>query len=56
VRIAVTGASGFIGRHVVADLTARGTEVVPVRRPFEAAALEKNFRGADAVVHLAGVV
>ncbi len=54
--IAVTGASGFIGRHVVADLAARGREPIAIRRPFEPAALEAAFRSVTAVVHLAGVV
>jgi nucleoside-diphosphate-sugar epimerase len=69
---AVTGATGFIGRHVTADLLARGFAVraivrpgsphqapegaVPVRAPLEEAALAEAFTGADAVVHLAGVV
>ena len=55
-RIAVTGASGFIGRHVAAHLAARGDEALVVRRPFEHAALLQTLRGTDAVVHLAGVV
>jgi nucleoside-diphosphate-sugar epimerase len=55
-RVAVTGASGFIGRHVVAHLADRGVEVVAVRRPFEARGLAASLRGADAVVHLAGRV
>ncbi|MCU1382960.1 MAG: hypothetical protein JWL71_1657 [Acidobacteria bacterium] len=55
-RIAVTGASGFIGRRLAPYLTARGDTVVAIPRPFESAALEHAFRGADAVVHLAGVV
>ena len=55
-RVAVTGASGFIGRHVTATLVARGDEAVAVRRPFEASALERMFRDVGAVVHLAGVV
>jgi dihydroflavonol-4-reductase len=55
-RVAVTGASGFIGRHLVEHLAARGTTVVAVRRPFEPRALLEALRGADAVVHLAGVV
>jgi nucleoside-diphosphate-sugar epimerase len=54
--VAVTGASGFIGRHVVRALSARGDRVLAVRRPFEAAMLRDTFRGLDAVVHLAGVV
>jgi len=55
-RVAVTGATGFIGRHLVGHLAARGLDVVPVGRPLERAALAQAFRGADAVVHLAGVV
>ena len=55
-RIAVTGASGFIGRRVAAHLTARGDTAVTVRRPFDAAALGEMLRGTDGIVHLAGVV
>jgi nucleoside-diphosphate-sugar epimerase len=55
-RVAVTGASGFIGGHTVEALSARGTEVVAVRRPFAAPALREALRGVGAVVHLAGVV
>jgi dihydroflavonol-4-reductase len=55
-RVAVTGASGFIGHHVTAHLTARNITVVPVRRPFARASIAAALRGADAVVHLAGVV
>ena len=55
-RIAVTGASGFVGRHLVEHLTARDSEVVAVRRPFEPDTLAHALRGAGAVVHLAGVV
>jgi nucleoside-diphosphate-sugar epimerase len=56
VRIAVTGATGFIGRHLVSHLESRGDAVVPVGRPLERGALAKAFKGADTVVHLAGVV
>jgi nucleoside-diphosphate-sugar epimerase len=55
-RVAVTGARGFIGQHVMLALTDRGDTAVAVRRPFEPAALADRFRGVDAVVHLAGVV
>jgi nucleoside-diphosphate-sugar epimerase len=55
-RVAVTGTSGFIGRHVVAHLAARGDDVIAIRRPFEPAALANALAGTCAVVHLAGVV
>jgi nucleoside-diphosphate-sugar epimerase len=55
-RVAVTGASGFIGQHVVEHLAARGTSVVALRRPFEPQALVDAMNDVDAVVHLAGVV
>jgi nucleoside-diphosphate-sugar epimerase len=56
VKIAVTGASGFIGQHVVADLAARGDQVVAIRRPFEPRPLAEQLAGAAAVVHLAGLI
>jgi NAD(P)-dependent dehydrogenase (short-subunit alcohol dehydrogenase family) len=55
-RIAVTGASGFIGRHVVEALAARGDHAIPVARPYVLEHLARTFEGIDAVVHLAGVV
>ena len=70
--VAVTGATGFIGRHLTASLIGRGVTVraivrpgsrstdppgaTIVRAPLEARALADAFAGVDAVVHLAGVV
>jgi nucleoside-diphosphate-sugar epimerase len=55
-RVAVTGANGFIGRHLTAALSARGDTPVAIARPFHTAALMERFRGVDTVVHLAGLV
>lgn len=67
--VVVTGASGFVGRHVVADLRRRGHAVVGIdRRPADGAsfhitadltdrscdAIDDVLADADAVVHLAG--
>ncbi|MEZ5829921.1 MAG: NAD-dependent epimerase/dehydratase family protein [Dongiaceae bacterium] len=72
---AVTGATGFIGRHVVTALWRRGwgVRVLARRHPVEllsphhrfemvlgdlaeGPSLERLVRGADAVIHLAGLV
>ena len=58
-RVAVTGSTGFLGSHLVADLTQDGHDVVRVRRPGtwdpEAGTIDAAaFEGVDAVVHLAG--
>jgi nucleoside-diphosphate-sugar epimerase len=72
---AVTGATGFIGRHMVSTLQRRGWEVrlLARRHPAEllspyhrfelvlgdladAPALEKLVAGADAIIHLGGLV
>jgi nucleoside-diphosphate-sugar epimerase len=70
-KILVTGANGFIGRHLVSTLAARGEEVVAVSRYQSTPAPGVEWRlapelgggtdwalllnGCDAVVHLAGV-
>src|SRR5579862_2365103 len=58
-RIAVTGASGFIGSRVSAALRARGHEVISLGRRlgdrlWDPAAGPAPLDGTDAVVHLAG--
>lgn len=50
-RVAVTGSTGFIGVHLAVRLATDGMEVRGVRR---SESLHEAFRGADAVVHLAG--
>jgi UDP-2-acetamido-2,6-beta-L-arabino-hexul-4-ose reductase len=52
----VTGASGFIGRNLIAALAVRpDIEVIPVTRDTPPEVLYGAVKGADAVVHLAGV-
>jgi uncharacterized protein (TIGR01777 family) len=59
-RVAVTGATGTIGRAVVAELTGRGDEVVAVSRNPGKAGMpamswdELDLSGFDGVIHLAG--
>jgi uncharacterized protein YbjT (DUF2867 family) len=61
-RIAVTGATGFVGRHLVERLEAAGHHVVPLSRRtgFDLArpdpvALGRALEGCSAVVHCAGI-
>jgi NADH dehydrogenase len=60
-RIAITGGTGFVGRHLAARLMAAGHDVVVVSRrtghPIGAGAVDlaTAFRGCDAVVHCAGI-
>jgi nucleoside-diphosphate-sugar epimerase len=53
--VAVTGANGFIGQHLVQRFGERGWDVRPVLRGDLDGGRERDlFRGADAVVHAAG--
>ena len=67
-RIAITGGTGFVGRHLAARLEAAGHEVVVVSRrtgyPIAAGAIDRQtadvalalaFAGCEAVVHCAGI-
>ena len=67
-RIAITGGTGFVGRHLAARLEAAGHEVVLVSRrtgyPIDPAGTDRQtadvglalaFDGCDAVVHCAGI-
>lgn len=54
-RIAVTGASGFIGRHLCAAAASAGIACVALgRESLRAGVLEPAIEGCDAVLHLAG--
>jgi nucleoside-diphosphate-sugar epimerase len=57
-RVAVTGASGFVGQALVARLRAGGHEIVALSRGegvdyADAGVMTARFEGAQAVVHLA---
>jgi nucleoside-diphosphate-sugar epimerase len=52
--IAVTGASGFIGRRFVSFLESRGHRVAPLHRHDMGPGLASTLGNAEAVVHLAG--
>jgi nucleoside-diphosphate-sugar epimerase len=70
--VAVTGATGFIGRNLVAHLVEKGVDVRAIVRhgasgpsiagatvlpsPLETPSLVDVFRGVHTIVHLAGVV
>jgi nucleoside-diphosphate-sugar epimerase len=66
-RIAVTGATGFLGGHLVRDLGARGVSVLPVVRRVDERAPARSVEldalladptrldGVDAIVHTAAV-
>lgn len=51
--VAITGASGHVGRHVQARLARTPNEVRPLGRDAD---LAGAFRDADAVIHLAGTL
>jgi nucleoside-diphosphate-sugar epimerase len=52
--IAITGASGFIGRHLCPTLSSLGNEVISLgRRDIGSPDLARRLEGVQAVVHLA---
>jgi uncharacterized protein YbjT (DUF2867 family) len=71
-RVLVTGASGFVGGHVLAALLARGHEVVTVTRRLNSGRVEPRViqvaadiagegwqrwcEGCDAAIHLVGII
>jgi uncharacterized protein YbjT (DUF2867 family) len=70
-KVAITGATGFVGRHLVARLTEQAHTVVPISRGIDRRvpppadlhaiglasedALAEAMNGCDAVAHLAGI-
>lgn len=52
--IAVSGASGFVGRHLCPELTARGNQVMEIdRADLSADSLHRKLEGVDCMIHLA---
>jgi UDP-glucose 4-epimerase len=56
VRVAVTGANGFLGRSVASELVERGHVVDGVDLPHHDIRTLASLREADAVIHLAGLL
>jgi UDP-2-acetamido-2,6-beta-L-arabino-hexul-4-ose reductase len=54
-RVLVTGANGFVGKHLCAALGRRGSEVYPFVRGDESSVLDRALERCDIVFHLAGV-
>ncbi len=57
-KIAVTGAGGFVGQAVTENLERKGIEVIPVSRSntdYSVERLAEVIRGADKIIHLAAV-
>ena len=58
-KVAITGGTGFIGRHLAERLRAEGHEVVAIGRATarvdDDAALERTFAGCEVVAHCAGI-
>ncbi len=58
-RIAITGGTGFVGRHLATRLRSEGVEVMAIGRGIAAIddvdALTRAFAGCDAVAHCAGI-
>ncbi len=52
--VAITGANGFIGRHLVGRFSDAGWEVRPVVRGDYESRIDERFAGVDVVVHAAG--
>jgi len=55
VKIAVTGANGFIGKNLVVRLRELGHEPIAIARGLDADMLAAQLGGVDAVLHLGGV-
>ena len=53
-RIAVAGASGFLGRHLVGHLATKDVGMVPIGRTEDAATLGQKLAGCDVLINCAG--
>ncbi|MCG3411732.1 NAD-dependent epimerase/dehydratase family protein [Staphylococcus massiliensis] len=54
-KIAVTGANGFVGKNLIQELKHQKYEVLPITRHTSEADVRQHLLEADTIVHLAGV-